>query len=114
MIYMPILYIITYFVLGNKEAFLASDLAPFIGVFTYGVVDTILTTLKGQTPGKKAYEIATVNNDGSRLSLIKAFLRFYLFLFSAFTIIGILIPLFRKDNKALHDLLLGTKVIIRK
>ena len=112
MIYMPILYVITYIFMGSKEAFLQSDLAPFVGVFSYGVIDALLSSLFAQTPGKKAYDIRVVNDDGTKLSFIKSLIRFYLFLFSCAIIMGILLPLIRKDKKALHDLLLRTKAVV--
>ena len=42
------------------------------------------------------------------LSFIMALCRFVAFLFSATIIVGLLVPFFRKDNKALHDLICGT------
>lgn len=108
---MPILYIMTYLVLGTKEEFLASNIAPFIAVNVYALIYTILLSLKSQTPGKRAYEIAVLNKNNSKISLFKAFIRFYLFLFSCMSVVGILLPLFRKDNLALHDLILNTKVV---
>lgn len=111
MIYIPILYIITYFVLGTKEEFLASNLAPFISVNLYAIIYTILLGSSGQTIGKRAYDLVVVNQDDSKISFIKAFIRFYLFLFSAMSVIGAILPLFRKDNLTLHDIILKTKVI---
>ena len=109
---MPILYIITYFALGDKELFLSSEIGQFLGVFLYGILSSIFISIKAQTPGKKAYGIRVVNNDGTNISLLKAFLRFWLFLFSSMILVGVLLSIFRKDKKALHDLLLGTKVIL--
>jgi len=113
-IYMPLLYIITYIFMGNKEDFLSSNLAPFFAVSGYALIYTILLGKNAQTPGKKAYEIMVVNKDNSKISYLKSFLRFYLFLFSCTSIVGILIIFFRKDKKTLHDLILQTKVIYKK
>jgi uncharacterized RDD family membrane protein YckC len=114
MIYMPILYIITYFVLGDKESFLSSDLAPLIAVSIYAIISTILITKNAQTPGKKAYEIFVLNNDNSKLSYLKSFIRFLLFLFSATILFGLLLPLVKRDKKALHDVILNTKVVTQQ
>ena len=111
MIYVPILYVLTYLVLGGKDEFQDSFAAPLVAWTLYGLIYAALLAKKGQTPGKKAYDLEVVNDDGTHLSFIKAFVRYLLFLFSAAIIVGVLLPLVRKDKKALHDLVLGTKEI---
>lgn len=112
MIYVPILYIITYLVMDGKDDFLSSDLAPLVAVIIYGVIYTIFLNRRGQTPGKKAYAIKIVDSkSGENLSLSRAFCRYVLFLFTAFSILGLLLPFYRKDNKTLHDLICGSVVI---
>jgi uncharacterized RDD family membrane protein YckC len=111
MIYMPILYIITYLFLGNKESFLNSDIAPLIAISLYAIISSFLVFKYSQTPGKKAYEIYILNADNTKLSFLQAFLRFVLFLFSATILFGILLPIIRKDNKSMHDMILHTKVV---
>lgn len=111
MIYTPILYIITYFILGGKEDFQSSQAAPLAAVAVYGLIYAIFLAKKGQTPGKKAYEIKVVDKNGYKLSFGMALLRFILFLFSATVIAGLLTPFFRADKKALHDIILGSKEI---
>lgn len=114
MIYAPILYVITYVIMGSKEAFLASNLAPFIGILSYGLIYSILLFKLGQTPGKKAYDIKVVDvKTLENLSFLKAFCRFIAFLFSATILVGLIIPLFRKDKKALHDIVCGSVEIRR-
>jgi len=115
MIYAPILYIITYVVLGDKDSFQNSQLAPLVGVTLYGLIYAVLISKFGQTPGKKAYEIKVVDiRSGNNLSFVKAFYRFILFLISAVSLIGLILPLYRKDNRALHDLICGSVVIAFK
>ena len=109
MIYAPILYIITYVVLGDKESFVNSQLAPLFGVALYGVIYATLLTKFAQTPGKKAYALRVLDaKSGKNISFFQALLRFVAFLFSATILIGLLFPLFREDKKALHDLISGT------
>ena len=113
MIYAPILYIITYLVLDGKEDFQASQLAPLVGVSIYGLIYSILLTISGQTPGKKAYGIKVVDNRTFKnISFIKAVLRFIAFLFSATIVVGLLLPFYRKDKKALHDVLCSSVEIL--
>ncbi len=112
MIYAPILYIITYVFMGGKDEFQDSNYAPLIGVSIYGFIYAILITKMGQTPGKKAYTMKVVDvKTGSNIGFFRALLRFISFLFSATILVGLLVPFYRKDNRALHDLISGTVVI---
>ncbi|MFT7861051.1 MAG: RDD family protein [Sulfurimonas sp.] len=109
MIYTPILYFIAYVVMGSKEEFQASQLAPFIAMSIYGVIYAILVAKFGQTPGKKAYLIKVVDDKTHKnISLFRALCRFVMFLFSATILLGLLTPFYRKDKKALHDIVCGT------
>jgi len=115
MIYAPILYIITYVFLGGKDDFQASQLAPLAGVSIYGIIYSILLAKLGQTPGKKAYTMKVVDvNTKENISFFRAILRFVAFLFSATIFLGLLVPFYRKDNRALHDLIAGTIVVVSK
>lgn len=115
MIYAPILYLIAYVAMNGKDDFQSSQLAPLIGVLLYGLIYAILLSKFGQTPGKKAYEIKVVDaKTGKNISFFKAILRFIAFLFSATTLLGLFIPFYRKDKKALHDLICGTIVVVEK
>lgn len=115
MIYAPILYIITYVFMDGKDDFQSSQLAPFIGVALYGVIYAFLLSKFAQTPGKKAYEIKVLNStNGENITFIKALFRFVAFLFTATTILGLFLPFYRKDKKALHDLICKTIVVAVK
>ncbi len=112
MIYMPILYIITYLVMDGKDDFLSSDIAPLVAVVTYGVIYAMFLNRLGQTPGKKAYDIKVVDaRTGENLSILRSFYRYILFLITAFSLVGLILPFYRKDKKALHDLICGSVVI---
>lgn len=111
MIYIPILYIITYLVLDGKDSFQASGVGQLIGVSLYALIYSIFLSISGQTPGKKAYTIRVVDaKTYKKLSFIRALWRFIAFLISATIGIGLLFPFFRKDNKTLHDLMSNTVV----
>ena len=112
MIYIPILYVITYVAMGGKDEFQSSDLAPFIGVFIYGVIYVLFLYKSGQTPGKKAYEIKVVDaTTYEKITLFQAILRFVGFLFSATILVGFILPFYRKDKRSLQDLIAKTVVI---
>ena len=111
MIYMPIMYIMTYLILDGKDDLATSNIAPFIATLVYGVIYAIFLSQSGQTPGKKAYEIKVVDAKTlENITFFRAFLRFVVFLFTVTTLIGLLFPLFSKNKKLLHDMLLKTTV----
>lgn len=111
MIYIPILYVITYIFMDGKDDFQASQIAPLIGVVLYGLIYSVLLSLFGQTPGKKAYNIQVVDSKTyQRIVIFRSIWRFFAFLFTATTLLGLFLPLFRDDKKALHDILSGTVV----
>ncbi len=115
MIYIPILYIITYVVLDGKDAFQASNWAPFFGVLLYGFIYTFLLYKFGQTPGKKAYLIKVVDvKTEQNIGYFQAWLRFIGFLLSATLLVGLIFPFYRKDKRSLHDLIAKTVVIVVK
>ena len=109
MIYMPIMFFITYVLLNGKDDLQSSSIAPFLATSLYGIIYALFLSKTGQTPGKKAYDIKVVDyKSQEKLSFFIALFRFVAFLFSATIIIGLLVPFFRKDNKTLHDLICGT------
>jgi len=115
MIYMPIMYVITYLVLDGKDEFQASELAPLIAVTLYGIVYAFLVSKFGHTPGKKAYDMKIVDDKtGKQIGFFRALFRFVAFLFTASTLLGLFLPFYRKDKKALHDLVCSTLVVIEK
>lgn len=68
--------------------------------------------VSGQTPGKKLSRIRVVDaKTFQNASIWRLTLRFIGYFISFITLIGFFIGLFRKDKRALHDLLSGTAVI---
>ena len=115
MIYVPILYIITYAIMDGKDDFQSSDLAPLIAVLLYGIIYVAFLYKSGQTPGKRAYEMRVVDaSTHEKITLSQAILRFIGFLFSATILIGLIFPFYRKDKRSLHDLIANTVVLAEK
>jgi len=109
MIYAPVLYIVAYVLMNGKDDFQSSQYAPLVAVTVYGLVYAILISKFGQTPGKKAYSLKVVDaKTYENISLFRALFRFIAFLFSATILFGLIMPFYREDKKALHDLLSGT------
>ncbi|MDC0932335.1 RDD family protein [Arcobacteraceae bacterium] len=113
MIMMPIMYITTYIILDGKDSFQGSEMARWITMGIYGLIVVVLWVKKGQTPGFKAYDIILISDkDKKTLGFISALLRYFMFIVSAISIIGVLLPFFRKDKKTFQDLVMNTSVII--
>ena len=90
-------------------------LVPLVWVFTLlfaGAYTTVLHALVGgQTIGKMLVNIRAVNVDGSTVSVGAALLRFAGYFVSlAMFGIGYAMAGLRRDKRALHDLLAGTRV----
>jgi uncharacterized RDD family membrane protein YckC len=109
MIMMPLAYVTTYLIMDGKDDFQGSSLARWGISIIYGLIVVLFWSIKGQTPGYRAYSIALVDTKtGEKPSLIKSLFRYFAFLLSATTIIGALLPFFRKDKRTLQDILTNT------
>ena len=103
---MPLLYFTTYVVLGSKESFQNNQIAILIVWLIYGIITSLFFSKKAQTPGYKSQEIYLIDiGTGKKISFLKAFLRYSIFLFGATFLFGILMCFFRKDRLNLHDIL---------
>jgi len=112
MLMMPIMYITTYVIMSGSEEFKNNDLAHWATMSVYGAIVILFWVLKGQTPGFKAYEIKLIDdNTKEKVSIGIAIARYMMFIVSSITIVGALLPFFRKDKKTLQDVILQTSVI---
>jgi len=112
MIMMPIMYLTTYVVMDGADSFKNSDMAHWVSMSIYGLITVIFWVKKGQTPGFKAYDLKLIDdNTGKTLGYGLAIARYMMFILSAVSIVGALLPFFRKDKKTLQDLLMQTSVI---
>jgi uncharacterized RDD family membrane protein YckC len=112
MIMMPIMYITTYIIMDGKDDFQGNDMAHWVTMFIYGAITVAFWKLKGQTPGFKAYELKLVSSKTKKIpDLVIVIFRYIMFLVSAITIVGALLPFFRQDKKTLQDVVTGTSVI---
>ncbi len=109
----PIIYLVMYIVIGSKEKFQTNMLMGWVYILVPLCVIVVAFLYKsGQTPGYKSQDIKLVDSKTQKEpSLLLIILRFWLFILSLVSIIGILLPFFRKDKKALHDILSSTSVI---
>lgn len=112
MLYVPLLYIEGYLYFGTLASFRESVGGPLIATAIFLVVSALFVMRTGQTPGKRAYNLAVVDaQSGENLSFLRALWRTAALMFSAAILVGGLLPLWRRDRRALHDLLAGSKVV---
>ncbi len=112
MIYTPILYITTYVVLDGKDDFLANQIAVFVDTFLLGLILSIFFAKSSQSPGYKAYDIRLLDKKTMKSpSFLRAFFRYFVFLISGASLVGLVLCFFRKDKQNLHDLLSRTIVV---
>lgn len=106
MLLMPILYIVFYMIYGSREGFAAHMFQGWLLILIpYGIVTIIFFKRSGQTPGYKAYDLTLIDlSTGQSTSVSHLFLRYILMLLTVCTIIGIFVPLMRKDKLSLYDL----------
>lgn len=89
-----------------------NPIASTLQILLFMSITVMLWRYSGQTPGKKLARIAVVDaNTLKPAPYWKLILRFIAYLVSAISMVGFFIGLFRKDNRALHDLLSNTCVI---
>lgn len=111
MIYTPILYVMTYVVLGNKEAFQENQWAIFICVLLYGIIDSLFCCVASQTPGMRAQSLVLKDSKGKNVFFFIALFRFFAWLFSLGLVFGFVFPFLRKDRKAFHDFICCTNIV---
>ena len=100
--------------LQNKDALKnpPNPLASILQIVMFMGITVLLWRYYGQTPGKKLAHIAVVDaNTLKPAPCWKLILRFVSYLVSAISLVGFFMGLFRKDNRALHDLISGTCVV---
>ncbi len=115
LILMPILYVVLYLIMGSGDGFSENMLAGWIYILTPHFVITIsFWFFKSQTPGYKAHEIKLVDTNLQHPKLYKLVARYFAFILSSLSLIGLLLAIFRRDKKTFHDLISGTMPIQAK
>jgi len=116
MLLMPIMYVVFYLVMDGREDFAEHKmLGWFYILLPLIIVQTIFMYLTGQTPGYRAFNITLIDeNTKKKPSLFIVIFRNLAAVLSFFTFLGWALMFFRKDNKALHDLLSATAVVNKK
>ena len=113
MLLMPIMFIVFYLVLDGREDFASHRLLGWSCILLpLLVIQTIFMYKTGQTPGYRAYDMILIDErTQKRPSLSTIMFRNFCAFLSFFSIAGWILMFFRKDSKALHDLLSATAVV---
>lgn len=126
MINMPLLYLTTYVFLDGKEAFTHNQNVIFACGISYGVILSLFFAFAAQTPGyrymhlklvrfaqKQTHnnEVDSLDTKTHKVSFLRAFVRYGLWVLGTSFLFGILMGIFRKDGRCLHDVLCGTQIV---
>jgi len=103
-------------IIFGYEALHNPETSPEAGIFqmtSYALITILFWHFfKGQTPGKKALEMKIVDSKTfEKPHLIQFIIRYFGYFISLITFVGFFVGLFRKDKRALHDLISRTAVI---
>jgi len=113
LINMPIMYFTIYVLMGGGSGFMQNMAYGWLIILSMNfIVVMLFWSIKGQTPGLKAYDGVLVNSaTQKKISTMQAFVRYMMTLLCIFSFLGIFLPFLRKDKKTLQDLLSNTYII---
>ena len=113
MLLMPIMYIVTYLIIGSLQEFQEHKIEGWLYILIPNFIIIFLFFWKsGQTPGCRAYAIKLVDSKTlQKPHPLAIILRYYFEILSIISILGLFMAFFRDDRKSLHDLLSGTVLI---
>lgn len=113
LINMPIMYFTIYILMGGGSGFSQNMGYGWLTIFLINFIIVLLFwSVKGQTPGLKAYDGILVNTmTRKRISLLQALVRYFMTLLCILSFAGMFLPFLRKDKKTLQDLLSNTSII---
>ena len=114
MITMPIMYIVIYLVMGSREGFREHMGEGWLYIIIpHFFIVTLLWTLKGQTPGMKAYGIkmSRWRDPEKRITFLQATIRYFAMPVSILSIVGLIIAFFRQDRATFHDLISFSRMV---
>ncbi len=112
MLVMPLMYIVFYLVFGGREGFDEHKFVGWLYILVPLIIIQIIFLLKSaQTPGMRAYNIILIDLKSEKKPSWNIIIyRQVLTILSLFTF-GWMTLFFRKDHRALHELLSGTALI---
>ena len=115
MLLMPIMYIVFYAVFGSREEFAKHMLEGWIYILApLTIIEIIFLYIAGQTPGMRAYNLEliflpTQKKPPLTTIILRQILSKFTFLF-----FGWIVLFLNKDNKNLHDFIVGTAFVYKE
>jgi uncharacterized RDD family membrane protein YckC len=116
MLMLPIMYIVIYLVMGDREGFKEHMLLGWVYIFLpLVIIQTLFMIKTAQTPGYRAYDLQIIDTKTAQKPTAFIILfRNLCAILSFFSLFGWIMMFFRKDAKTLHDLLSGTAITHKK
>ena len=110
MIMMPIMYFVTYVIIGTLQEFAKQRGSGWLYILSVHFIITLLFWyFKSQTPGLKAYDLKIVDStSGEKVTLISLINRYIFTTLSIMFIVPLFIPYFNKQRKTLQDIVSGS------
>ncbi len=115
MIFMPLMYVVIYLVMDGREGASHDKLLAWIYVMIPYLLILTLFMWKddGRTPGARSQGLTVIDfHTLDKPSLFSIVFRNFTLPFSLFIPLFWFVPLFRKDRRAIHDLLSATCLIV--
>jgi len=115
MIFMPLMYVVIYLVMDGREGASHDKLLAWIYVMVPYLLILTLFMWKddGRTPGARSQGLTVIEfHTLEKPSLFSIIFRNFTLPFSLFIPLFWFVPLFRKDRRAIHDLLSATCLIV--
>lgn len=112
MLWMPITYIVFYFVFGSREGFAKHMLLGWIYILVpLAIVEILFLIKSAQTPGMKAYKLKLIFLPTNQKPPLTTIILRQLLAKITFLTFGWIVLFFRKDGRNLHDLIAGTALV---
>lgn len=92
MIYTPMLYIMTYAILGSAKDFRENQSAIFLCLLFYALTHSFFIAFKSQSPGMRYAQFKLVKNNRKKVGFFLALWRFVLWVLSMGLLIGFVTP----------------------
>ena len=110
MLTMPLMYIVTYVVLGSLEDFSSQKMLGWLYIMLpHLIIVLALWYFKRQTPGMKAYDLYIVDsNTGKKPSVASLINRYIFTTLSIVFFFTMFIPFLNKSRRTLQDFVSGT------
>ena len=110
MLTMPLMYIVTYVVLGSLEDFSSQKMLGWLYIMLpHLIIVLALWYFKRQTPGMKAYDLYIVDsNTGKKPSVASLINRYVFTTLSIVLFFTMFIPFLNKSRRTLQDFVSGT------